>query len=147
MNDQKLTLLKLSRLPALVISLFIICSTAFAQATSPVEKINEAAATAAISVEKLRGNICVLFGSGGNVVVLTGPDGTLMVDAGIAVSRARIQAALDQIGAGPVKFLINTHWHWDHTDGNEWVHSLGATIIAQENVLKRVSNTTRVEEW
>jgi glyoxylase-like metal-dependent hydrolase (beta-lactamase superfamily II) len=135
------------KLPALAITLVIICPTVFAQATSPVDKINEAAATAAISVEKLRGNISVLFGSGGNIVVLTGPDGTLLVDAGIAVSRARIQAALDQISDGPMKFLINTHWHWDHTDGNEWVHSLGATIIAHENVLKRLSSTTRVEDW
>jgi glyoxylase-like metal-dependent hydrolase (beta-lactamase superfamily II) len=147
MNNQKPALFKSSCLPALAISLVIICPTVFAQATSPVDKINEAAATAAISVEKLRGNISVLSGSGGNIVVLTGPDGTLLVDAGIAVSRARIQAALDQISDGPMKFLINTHWHWDHTDGNEWVHSLGATIIAHENVLKRLSGTTRVEDW
>ncbi len=47
----------------------------------------------------------------------------------------------------PKRYLINTHWHWDHTDGNGWVHSLGATIIAQENTLKRLFTTTRVEEW
>jgi glyoxylase-like metal-dependent hydrolase (beta-lactamase superfamily II) len=144
MNTQKP---KLFYLLPVAIALVIICPTVFAQATSPVDKINEAAATAAISVEKLRGNISVLFGSGGNIVVLTGPDGTLLVDTGIAVSRARIQAALDRISDGPMKFLINTHWHWDHTDGNEWVHSLGATIIAHENVLKRLSSTTRVEDW
>jgi glyoxylase-like metal-dependent hydrolase (beta-lactamase superfamily II) len=67
--------------------------------------------------------------------------------SGIGVSRAKIQAALDGISQAPIKYLINTHWHWDHTDGNEWVHSLGATIIAHENVLKRLSATTRVEEW
>ena len=132
---------------SLVIIIGWVCPTVFAQTASPVDKINEAAAKADITVEKLRGNISVLFGSGGNIVVLTGPDGTLLVDAGIAVSRAKIQAALDQISEGPIKFLINTHWHWDHTDGNEWVHSLGATIIAHENVLKRLSTTTRVEEW
>ena len=147
MSNHKPPLVNSSRLPALAISLLIICPTVFAQATSPVDKINEAAAKADITVEKLRGNISVLFGSGGNIVVLTGPDGTLLVDAGIAVSRARVQAALDQISDGPMKFLINTHWHWDHTDGNEWVHSLGATIIAHENVLKRLSSTTRVEDW
>lgn len=147
MSNHKPPLVNSSRLPALAISLLIICPTVFAQATSPVDKINEAAAKADITVEKLRGNISVLFGSGGNIVVLTGPDGTLLVDAGIAVSRAKVQAALDQISEGPIKFLINTHWHWDHTDGNEWVHSLGATIIAHENVLKRLSGTTRVEDW
>lgn len=139
-------------LPVLAISLVImvgwVCpTTVFAQAASPVIKINEAAAKTDITVEKLRGNISVLFGSGGNIVVLTGPDGKLLVDAGIAVSRAKIQAALDRIGPGPVKYLVNTHWHWDHTDGNEWVHNLGATIVAHQNVLKRVSATTRVEEW
>jgi glyoxylase-like metal-dependent hydrolase (beta-lactamase superfamily II) len=87
------------------------------------------------------------MGSGGNITVLTGPDGKLLVDAGIAVSRPRIQAALDGISKDPLKYLINTHWHWDHTDGNEWVHNQGATIIAQENTLKHLSTTTRVKEW
>jgi glyoxylase-like metal-dependent hydrolase (beta-lactamase superfamily II) len=119
----------------------------FAQATSPVTKINEAAAKAEITVQPLRGNISALLGSGGNITVLTGPDGRLLVDAGIAVSRPRLQVALDGISKAPVKYLINTHWHWDHTDGNEWVHSLGATIIAQENTLKHLSATTHVAEW
>jgi glyoxylase-like metal-dependent hydrolase (beta-lactamase superfamily II) len=119
----------------------------FAQATSPVTKINDEAAKADITVQRLRANISVLMGSGGNIVVLTGPDGKLLVDAGIAVSRDKIQAALDRLSQSPLKYLINTHWHWDHTDGNEWVHALGATIIAQENVIKRLSTTTRVEDW
>lgn len=118
-----------------------------AQATSPVIKINEAAANSDITVEPLRGSLSVLFGSGGNIVVLDGPDGKLLVDAGIAVSKDKIQAALDRISAAPIKYVINTHWHWDHTDGNEWVHNQGATIIAHENVLKRLSATTRVEDW
>ena len=119
----------------------------FAQAKSPVIQINEAAARAEITVEPLRGNISVLMGSGGNITVLTGPEGKLLIDAGIAVSRPRLQPALDGISKAPIKYLINTHWHWDHTDGNEWVHSLGATIIAHENTLKHVSATTRVTEW
>lgn len=119
----------------------------FAQAVSPVTKINDAAAKADITVESLRGNISVLMGSGGNIVVLTGADGKLMVDGGIAVSRVKIQAALDRISNAPLKYLINTHFHWDHTDGNEWLHNLGATVIAQENTLKRLSVATRVEDW
>ena len=118
-----------------------------AQAMGPVEKINAEAAKANISVQPLRGNISVLMGSGGNIVVLNGPDGKLLVDAGIAVSRPKIEAALNGISTAPLKYLINTHWHWDHTDGNPWVHDLGATIIAQENTLKHVSVTTRVEDW
>src|SRR5258706_12421913 len=84
----------------------------FAQHKSPVTKINEAAASGEISVQSLRGNISVLMGSAGNITGLTGPEGKLLVDAGITVSRPRIEAALNGIGQAPLKYLINTHWHW-----------------------------------
>lgn len=118
-----------------------------AQAPSPVIKINEAAAKAEISVEPLRGGLSVLMGSGGNITVLSGKDGKLMVDAGIAVSQARIEEALAKLGPGKIKYLINTHYHWDHTDGNKWVQQSGATIIAHKNTLKHVAESTRVEDW
>ncbi|HEY3041086.1 MAG TPA: MBL fold metallo-hydrolase, partial [Pyrinomonadaceae bacterium] len=82
---------------------------------SPVIVIRRAAATAEINVQKLRGNISVLEGSGGNIAVLTGRDGKLLVDAGITASRPRINEALTSISSDPVKHLINTHWHFDHT--------------------------------
>ena len=119
----------------------------YAEVTSPVLAINEDAATAKITVQALRGNVSVLMGSGGNIGVLSEPEGKLLVDAGIAVSKPRIKAALDGISNAPLKFLINTHWHWDHSDGNEWVHNEGATIIAHENVIKRLMDRTRVIEW
>jgi glyoxylase-like metal-dependent hydrolase (beta-lactamase superfamily II) len=119
----------------------------FAQDLSPVTKINAEAAKADITVQPLRGNISVLMGSGGNIIALTGSDGKLLVDAGIAVSRPKIQAALDRISQAPIKYLIDTHWHWDHTDGNGWMHDLGATIIAQENTLKYLSVATSVDDW
>lgn len=119
----------------------------FAQTDSPVTKINEAAAKADINVERLRENMSMLTGSGGNIIVFTGPEGKLLVDAGIAVSQTKIQAALDRISSAPLKYVVNTHWHWDHADGNEWANKAGATIIAQENVLKRLSNIERVEDW
>ena len=129
----------------------IVCFSApipiFAQSISPVIKINEAAAKADITVQNLRGNISVLMGTGGNITVLTGTEGKLMVDGGIAVSRPKIQAALDGISSAPLKYLINTHWHWDHTNSNEWLQAQGAIIIAQENTLKRLSVSTRVEDW
>jgi glyoxylase-like metal-dependent hydrolase (beta-lactamase superfamily II) len=118
-----------------------------AEVTSPVLAINEDAATAKITVQALRGNVSVLMGSGGNIGVLSEPEGKLLVDAGIAVSKPRIKAALDGISNAPLKFLINTHWHWDHSDGNEWVHAEGATIVAHENVIKRLMDRTRVIEW
>jgi glyoxylase-like metal-dependent hydrolase (beta-lactamase superfamily II) len=69
------------------------------------------------------------------------------VEAGITASRKRITEALASLGPEPVKHLINTHWHFDHTDGNEWLHSEGAEIIAHENTRKRLSVDTRVEMW
>lgn len=106
-----------------------------------------AASTTAISVHPLRRNIAVLEGSGGNISVLTGKDGKLVVDAGFSVSQPRISAALDSISQDPIRHLINTHWHTDHTDGNQWIHSAGATITAHENTRKHLSVMTRVAGW
>jgi len=118
-----------------------------ADAESPVITIRNAAKTAKISVTKLRGNVSVLEGSGGNIGVLTGNDGKLLVDAGITASRPRISEALDSLSGDPVKHLINSHWHFDHTDGNEWLHSIGAEISAHPNTRKHLATTTRVEDW
>jgi glyoxylase-like metal-dependent hydrolase (beta-lactamase superfamily II) len=119
----------------------------FAEEESLVIVIRRAAATAKINVQKFRGNVSVLEGSGGNIAVLTGRDGKLLVDAGITASRPRISEALASLSSDPVKHLINTHWHFDHTDGNEWLHSVGAEITARENTLKHLSVATRVEGW
>ncbi len=83
---------------------------------SPVTVIRGAAATARITVRKLRGGVSVLGGSGGNIAVLTGSDGKVLVDAGITASRPGIAQALSGISPDPVKHLVNTHWHFDHTD-------------------------------
>jgi glyoxylase-like metal-dependent hydrolase (beta-lactamase superfamily II) len=112
-----------------------------------VGAIKTAAATNTITVQPLRGNISVLLGSGGNIAVLPGPDGKLLIDAGIGVSRPRITEALTSISGDPIKHLVNTHWHFDHTDGNNWLHDAGATIIAQEITRKRLSIRHRVEGW
>jgi glyoxylase-like metal-dependent hydrolase (beta-lactamase superfamily II) len=114
---------------------------------SPYSDINEAAASGPISVEHLRGNISILEGSGGNIGVLSGPNGLLMVDAGIAVSRRMIIDALHKIQPGKPRYVINTHWHWDHTDGNGWLRRMGATIIADRRAVRRLTQTIRVVEW
>lgn len=118
-----------------------------AQGSGIVSLIRNEAATAKITVQSLRGNVSVLMGSGGNITVLSGHDGKLLVDAGIAVSRPKITDALANISLDPIKHLINTHWHFDHTDGNEWLHSVGATILAHENTRKRLSSMQRVADW
>jgi len=106
-----------------------------------------AAAKARIVTRTLRRNISVLEGSGGNIVVLSGADGKLLVDAGFTASRPALSNALTAIGADPIKHLINTHWHTDHTDGNSWLHAAGAAITAHENTRKHLSVATRVEGW
>src|ERR1700729_922054 len=105
------------------------------------------AATAKVTVQALRRNISVLLGAGGNIAVLTGPDGKLLVDAEIVTARPKVSAALASINADPIKQLINTHWHFDHTGGNEWLHEAGASILAQENTRNHLSKETRVEGW
>jgi glyoxylase-like metal-dependent hydrolase (beta-lactamase superfamily II) len=91
--------------------------------------------------------VSLLEGSGGNVGILTGPEGFFMVDTGIAVSRDKIREALKTLGPGPLRYAVNTHWHWDHADGNAWVREAGATVIASSNTEARLGQTIRVAEW
>jgi glyoxylase-like metal-dependent hydrolase (beta-lactamase superfamily II) len=120
---------------------------AFAEARGLVSLIKDSAAVAPIVTHKLRGNISALEGSGGTIAVLTGPDGKVLIDAGISVSRPQLGNALADLGADPITHLINTHWHFDHTDGNAWLNAAGAKIIAQENTRKYLSQVQRVEDW
>jgi len=119
----------------------------FARQTSPVTTIIDEAAKSPVNIQKLRGNISLIEGSGGNIAVFTGHQGKLLVDAGINVSEAKIKTALQKISSAPIKLLINSHWHFDHASGNEWLHKAGATIIAQENTKTNLSKTIRVEDW
>ena len=103
------------------------------------------AATAKVTVQNLRRNISVLLGAGGNISVLTGSDGKLLIDAAIITARPNVSKALASINADPIKQLVNTHWHFDHTGGNEWLHEAGASILAHKNTRKHLSRDTRVE--
>ena len=106
-----------------------------------------AAAKAAITSKTLRRNVSCLMGSGGNIAVLPGPDGMLMVDSGFLSSQPQVAAALAKLGDKPVTSLINTHWHFDHTDGNLWVHDAGATITAHSNTRKHLSERTEMKAF
>jgi glyoxylase-like metal-dependent hydrolase (beta-lactamase superfamily II) len=119
----------------------------FAQTGNLVEDALKASATAKISVQTLRRSVSVLLGPGGNIAVLTGPDGKLIVDAGIVTASLNVSAALARISSDPIKQLINTHWHFDHTGGNERLHEAGASILAHENTRKHLLVDTRVEGW
>jgi len=122
-------------------------SQVFAEARGIVDLIKSEAARTPITVHRLRGGISALEGSGGNIAVLTGSDGKLLVDAGIGVSRPQVATALAGLGPDPITRLINTHWHFDHADGNEWLQAEGAHILAHENTRKHLSMAQRVEDW
>ena len=98
-------------------------------------------------MHKLRRDVSVLEGSGGNIAVLTGADGKVFIDAGITASRPRILEAANSLSQDPIKHLINTHWHFDHADGNSWLNAEGAAIIAHENTHKHLLVAQRVEDW
>jgi len=80
-----------------------------------------------------------LVGRGGNIGVLTGPDGVALIDDQYAPLTEKIRAAVRTIDDGPIRFVVNTHWHGDHTGGNENLGKVGAAIVAHDNVRRRMS--------
>jgi cyclase len=93
-----------------------------------------------MKVTKVSGNIYMLEGAGGNIAASVGEDGIVIVDDEFAPLADKIQAALKNLGITdkPVRFVINTHYHGDHTGGNVPFNNAGSTIIAQDNVRKRL---------
>ena len=81
----------------------------------------------------------MLMGEGGNICVSSGVDGVFMIDDQFAPLTEKIKTAIASFTSGSIRFVINTHWHFDHTGGNENVGDAGAVIIAHENVRKRLS--------
>jgi cyclase len=92
-----------------------------------------------IVTTKLTDTIYVLTGAGGNVGLSIGPDAVFLVDDQYAPLTPKIVAAIGKLTDKPVKFVLNTHWHGDHTGGNENLGKAGAIIVAHENVRKRMS--------
>lgn len=93
-----------------------------------------ALAAEALASQPLTDRIALLTGAGGNVVLFKGNQGLALIDSGAAAHTAELLALVDQLGAGaPIELLINTHWHDDHSGGNEAIHGRGAKILAHEN--------------
>jgi cyclase len=92
-----------------------------------------------VTAQPIRPGVAVLFGNGGNIGVSYGEDGTFIVDDQFAPLVPKIQAAVAGLGASPVKYLVNTHWHFDHAGGNEPFGNAGAIIIAQTRVRDRLT--------
>lgn len=92
-----------------------------------------------IRAEQVAPGVAVVFGAGGNIGVSYGEDGTVLIDDQFAPLTDRILAEVARLGAQPVKYLINTHWHFDHSGGNENLGKAGVTIFAHENVRVRLA--------
>ena len=116
----------------MVVASFLVAVSALAQ--QDMSKVE-------IKVTKVAGTVYMLQGQGGNIGVSVGDDGIVVVDDEYAALAPKIIAALNGITDKPIKFIINTHYHGDHTGGNE-VFARSGTIIAQENVRKRLQSGT-----
>jgi glyoxylase-like metal-dependent hydrolase (beta-lactamase superfamily II) len=92
-----------------------------------------------IRTERLAPGVAVLFGAGGNIGVSYGEDGTIVVDDQFAPLTDRILAAVRKLKEDPVRFVVNTHWHFDHTGGNENLGKRGSVILAHRSVRERMS--------
>jgi len=110
-----------------------------APAADPLAAFRARVGAAPIQSQKLAENLTLLSGPGGNVVILNGPDGKFVVDTFVSPAWPKLKEALDGLGSAPLKFVINTHWHFDHTDNNSAFHAAGATVLAHENTKKRMS--------
>ena len=98
-----------------------------------------------IKTEKLSDNTYMLIGAGGNIGVSVGDDGVFIVDDQFAPLTPKIQAAVSRLSAQPIRFVLNTHWHFDHTGGNENLGKAGAVIVAHDNARKRLSTEQFIE--
>jgi len=118
-----------------------------AQAAAPdrVQQGRDAAAKTPIKTTKLADNVYLLQGAGGNMVAQTGPDGKILIDSSFSTAVPAIREALAALSKDPASTLINTHWHFDHTDGNEGLHQAGFKILAHTNTKARLSTPQSIK--
>jgi len=111
-------------------------------ATAPTDRLSAMRAqmgATPIQAQPLAENLTLLSGPGGNVVVLNGPDGKVVVDTFLLPAWPKLKETLDGLGNAPLKTVIDTHWHFDHTDNNANLHAAGATVLAHENTKTRMA--------
>jgi len=92
-----------------------------------------------IRIERVAPGVAVLFGRGGNIGVSYGADGNILIDDQYAPATERVVAAVRSLDPDPIRFVINTHWHGDHSGGNENLGRAGTVIVAHDNVRLRMT--------
>ncbi len=107
--------------------------------SDPVAAMRAQMGAAPIASTKLADRLVMLSGPGGNVVALHGPDGKLVVDSFVQPAWPGLKSALDGLDGGAIKTLIDTHWHFDHTDNNMRFREAGAGIVAHVNTKARLT--------
>lgn len=121
-----------------VFALFLLM--ALLAATAVLADDDDRFADVEIRTTRLTDNLAMLEGSGGNLGVCWGAAGIFLVDDQYAPLTERILAAVAELAEGPVRFVVNTHWHGDHTGGNENLGAAGSLIISHDNVRRRLAS-------
>lgn len=116
-------------------------SQAAAPAADRLTQMRTQFASVPIESLTLGDRLTMLSGPGGNVAVLDGPDGKIVVDSFVQSVWPALQRTLNGLGSAPVKILIDTHWHVDHSDNNANFRSAGATVLAHENTARRLAQS------
>jgi glyoxylase-like metal-dependent hydrolase (beta-lactamase superfamily II) len=113
-------------------SIALVAAAAAAPALAQLQDLDEQLRTTAIKPQKIADNFYVLFGVGGNIIVSLGKDGVLLVDDQFPQMVPKYKATIAELGGGKIDYVINTHWHFDHADGNQVLGAEGARIVSHE---------------
>jgi len=128
----KMTPARIARATLLVLVFLSVAAAAYSQAPPDYSKVE-------IKTSKVADNFYTLEGQGGMIGILVGPDGVFMVDSQFAPLTGKIVAAVKQITSEPIRFMVNTHLHPDHTGGNENLGKMGVIIVARDELRKRLA--------
>jgi glyoxylase-like metal-dependent hydrolase (beta-lactamase superfamily II) len=116
-----------------------VCAAGRRQAADPLAVRRAEMGAIPITTTPLADNLAMLSGPGGNVIVLSGPDGKLVVDSFVQPAWPALKQLLDKSGSQPIRLVIDSHWHFDHTDNNGSFRQAGAAVLAHANTKKRMS--------